>query len=58
MSFAELYAGRDFVDDMTDMPLDHGMAVTARKNEIVFFKASGVYTKVRREPSMKVITTK
>ena len=30
VSFAELYAGRDFVDDMTGMPLDHGMAVTAR----------------------------
>jgi hypothetical protein len=34
------------------------MAVTARKMEIEFFKARGVYTKVKREPGMKVITTK
>ena len=34
MDFAELYAGREFVDDMTGMSLDHGMAVIARKNEI------------------------
>ena len=58
MNFADLYAGREFVDDMTGMPLDHGMAVTARKKEIDFFKARGVYTKLRRESWMKVITTK
>ena len=46
------------MDDMIGMPLDHGMAVTARKKEIDFFKARGVYTKVRRESWMKVITTK
>ena len=34
MDFAELYAGRDFGDDMIGMSLDHGMAVIARKNEI------------------------
>ena len=58
VSFAKLYADHEFVDDMTGMPLDHGMAVTARKMEIDFFKSRGVYTKVKREPWMKVITTK
>ena len=57
-SFAKLYADHEFVDDMTGMPLDHSMAVVARKKEIDFFKSRGVYTKVKREPWMKVITTK
>ena len=57
-SFAKLYADHEFVDDMTGMPLDHGMAVAARKKEIDFFRSRGVYTKVRRAPWMKVITTR
>ena len=58
-SFAKLYADHEFVDDMTGMPLDHSMAVTARKMEIDFFKSQGVYyTKVKRASWMKVITTK
>ena len=54
----ELYAGRDFYDDVSGMPLDKKLATQTRKNEIVFFKDRGVYTKVRREPWMKVIKTK
>ena len=54
----ELYADRDFYDDVSGMPLDKKLATQARNNEIDFFKDRGVYTKVRREPLMKVITTK
>ena len=56
--FDELYAGRDFYDDVSGMPLDRKLDTQARKNEIDFFKDRGVYTEVRREPWMKVITTK
>ena len=38
VSFADIYAGREFVDDKTGMPLDHGMAVLARRKEIDFFR--------------------
>ena len=41
--FDELYAGRYFYDDVNGMPLNHGMATQARKNEIEFFKNRGVY---------------
>ena len=54
----ELYAGREFYDDISGMPLDRRLATQARKNEIEFFKGRGVYTKVMRKPWMKVITTK
>ena len=58
VSFAKLYADHEFVDDMTGMPLDHSMAVVARKKEIDVFKNRGVYTKVKRAPWMKVIAIK
>ncbi len=57
-SFSELYEDMDFVDDVTGAPLDKDEAVAARKTEITFFKKRGVHTKVRREPWMKVLTTK
>ena len=36
--FDELYAGRDFYDDINGMPLNHEMAIQARKNNIEFLK--------------------
>ena len=47
LRFDELYAGRDFYDDINDMPLNHELATQARKNEIEFFKNRKVYTKVQ-----------
>ena len=43
---------------MTGVLLDREIAIKARRVEIEFFKARGVYTKCRREPWMNVITTK
>ena len=42
--------GKEFVDDVTGLRLNKELAVQARKVEIDFFKARGVYTKVRRQP--------
>ena len=56
--FSQLYEGMDFVDDVTGEPLDKDEAVKARKLEMMFFKEKGVYTKVRRQPWMKIITTR
>ena len=56
--FQSLYEGLEFADDVTGFHLNKELAVQARKVEIDFFKARGVYTKVRREPWMQVITTK
>ena len=53
-----LYDGQDFVDDVSGMPLDKKQAIKARILEMEFFRKKGVYTKVRREPWMTVITTK
>ena len=44
----ELYAGREFFDDVTGHSLNHGLAVEARKLEMQFFRKMGVYTKVPR----------
>ena len=38
-----------FHDDISRAPLDHALATAARKTEIEFFKARGVYTKVLQE---------
>ncbi len=56
--FSALYDGFGFHDDIHDRPLDRAMAIEARKTEIQYFKDMGVYTKVRREPWMRVISTK
>ena len=56
--FARLYEGADFFDDVSGMPLDKKMASEARRTEIEYFRHMGVYMKVRREPWMKVITTR
>ena len=55
---AHLYDGQGFVDDVSGMPLDKKQAIKARVLEMEFFRKKGVYTKVKREPWMTVITTK
>ena len=57
-SFEDLYGEKDFVDDVSGAPLDKKMAIAARRLEMEFFRRKGVYTKVRAEPWMIVITTK
>ena len=57
-NFRKVYEGAEFYDDVTGVLLDRELALKARKVEIEFFKARGVYTKCRREPWMNVITTK
>ena len=56
--FRDLYDGQEFVDDVTGLYLNKDLAIQARRVEIDFFKARGVYTKVQRKPWMQVITTK
>ena len=58
IDFGHIYEGYDFYDDVSGSKLDHGMAVQARRAEMEFFKRRGVYSKVRREKLMKVISTK
>ena len=54
----DLYAGQEFVDNVSGLHLNKNLAIQARKVEIDFFKARGVYEKVAQESWMKVITTK
>ncbi len=56
--FNELYRDCDFYDDVHGGELDKGLATAARRTEIKFFKTMGVYTKVRREAWMRVISTR
>ena len=56
--FSALYDDFEFVDDTTGVPLDKELAIQARRLEIEYFRKMGVYTKVRRESWMKVITTR
>ncbi len=56
--YEELYRDCDFYDDISGAKLDKKLATEARRTEIEFFKARGVYTKRRRESWMKVITTR
>ena len=56
--FEYMYQDCEFHDDVHDRPLDRAMAIKARRTEIEYFKEMGVYTKVRREPWMHVISTK
>ena len=53
-----IYENRDFYDDISGAKLDHKLAVQARRAEMAFFKQRGVYSKVRREKWMTVISTK
>ena len=56
--FSALYEDCEFIDDTTGVPLDKELAIQARRLEIEYFRKMGVYTKVKREPWMKVITTR
>ena len=56
--YENLYHGKEFCDDISGAPLDKALAILARRTEIEFFKKRGVYTKVRREKGMQVISTK
>ena len=58
VKLAALYKWCEFCDDISGVQLDHAMATAARRKEIEFFKARGVYTKVKQEPWMKIISTK
>ena len=55
---SHLYDGQEFVDDISGMPLDKKQAIKARILEMEFFRKKGVYSKVKRQPWMNVITTK
>ena len=57
-AFTHLYDGAEFYDDISGAPLDKEKAVQARKLEIDYFKTMQVYSKVKREPWMKIISTK
>ena len=54
----QFYSDVTFVDDVTGRVLEKARAIEARKKEIQYFKAKGVYTKTRRQPGMKIIATK
>ena len=56
--FGSLYSGCEFYDDSSGEQLDHGLTTQAFKVEIDFFKKILVYTKMRKEKLMKVISTK
>ena len=56
--YRDIYHEREFVDDISGAVLDRELAIRARKLEMDFFRNMGVYTKVKREKWMKVITTK
>jgi hypothetical protein len=57
-AMARLYAGCEFVDDLSGNHLDAKEVVKARLLEMRFFRQMGVYTKVERKTNMKAITTK
>ena len=53
-----LYQDAEFHDDVHGLPLNKKLATQARRTEIEYFRKMGVYSKVKREAWMKVITTK
>ena len=57
-AFANIYDGCEFFDDVHNRYLDRTMAIEARRTEIKYFKEMGVYTKIKRQPWMKPISTK
>ena len=54
----DLHEGQEFVDDVSGLPLDKGLATQARRVDIGFFRKIRIYTKFPQEPWMQVITTK
>ncbi len=56
--YRQLYQDVEFEDDVRGGKLDKELMIKARRAEIQFFNKLGVYTKVKREAHMKIITTK
>ena len=56
--FDKLYTDCEFYDDISGAYLDKDLAIKARRLEMDYFRRMGVYTKVRREAWMRIITTK
>ena len=56
--FDALYADADFYDDITGSKLDKEAATEARITEMTFFKELGVYSRVLKQPWVKIIATK
>lgn len=58
----QMYQEFDFIDDVSGKPLQHALAIKARKLEMEFFRKMHVYEKVprwhAREAGCKVITTR
>ena len=53
-----LYGDCDFVDDVSGSPLERESVLKARLLEMEFFRKLKVYTKVKRQSWMRVISTK
>ena len=56
--FEQIYDGNfmEFIDDVSGEPLERADAIAARKVEIKYFKDMGVYTKIKRQSWMTVIS--
>ena len=54
----KLYRDAEFVVDIIGHNLKKEMAIKAKLLEIRFFRQMKLYTKVKKEPGMRVITTK
>ena len=58
VKLVDLHEGCEFYVDISGVQLGYAIATAARKKEIEFFKARGVYTKFKPESWMKIISTK
>ena len=56
--YNKMYEGCQFVDDISGSMLGTEAVLKARQLEMQFFRRLKVYTKVKRQPWMKVISTK
>ena len=56
--FDALYRDKEFVDDISGVPLVKAMAIAARKAEMEYFRKMKVYSKVKRERWMRPIASK
>ena len=56
--YKNLYADLEFMDDVSGALLEKDLAVQARKVEMDYFKRMNVYSKVAKQPWMKVISTR
>ena len=56
--YRKLHAEGYFCDDISGVTLDKELVIKARLTEMNFFKNMGVYTKVKKEKGMEIISTK